>query len=102
MHLTNLKVDARTSSSFPFTISVHLPRVMDRKRPQSNPVTNRTLFESYKALPASTRLRFSLAMCVVAATGIAVSDWLEKQIPPGSEPIYYYILLQLFLQHNSF
>ncbi|KAJ8084530.1 hypothetical protein PM082_003302 [Marasmius tenuissimus] len=47
----------------------------------SQPVANRTLLQSYKALPASTRLRFSLAMCGVAITGIAISNWLEKRIP---------------------
>ncbi|KAK7465462.1 hypothetical protein VKT23_005439 [Stygiomarasmius scandens] len=47
----------------------------------SQQAANRTLAQSWAALPASTRIRFSLAMCGVAIAGIYVSDYLEKSIP---------------------
>ncbi|KAF9055856.1 hypothetical protein BJ165DRAFT_1521825 [Panaeolus papilionaceus] len=41
------------------------------------PPHNRTLGQSWLALPARTRLYVSLAFCAVGATGIVVSNYLE-------------------------
>jgi hypothetical protein len=38
--------------------------------------------DKFVALPARTRLKFSLAVCTVAITGWVVSDYLEKMYPP--------------------
>jgi len=46
-----------------------------------NPIANRTLAQSYAALPARTRLNLSLVVCAVAAAGLLVSDMLEEKIP---------------------
>ncbi|TFK77427.1 hypothetical protein BDN72DRAFT_891169 [Pluteus cervinus] len=46
--------------------------------------TGKTLAQSYIALPARTRLYFSLGVCAVAATGLFVSDYLEKSYPQTS------------------
>ncbi|KIK51418.1 hypothetical protein GYMLUDRAFT_395488 [Collybiopsis luxurians FD-317 M1] len=43
--------------------------------------TNRTLAQSWAALPASTRIKFSLGICAVAVAGMYISDLLEKQVP---------------------
>ncbi|KAJ7103245.1 hypothetical protein B0H15DRAFT_811572 [Mycena belliarum] len=48
-------------------------------------VADRTLWQSYLALPAATRLRFSVGMALFAATGIVVSNYLEKNIPVPAE-----------------
>jgi len=51
-----------------------------RKRiPES--VADRSLWQSYLALPAKTRLQLSVALAVFAAGGLVVSDYLEKKIP---------------------
>ncbi|KAG1795698.1 uncharacterized protein HD556DRAFT_369042 [Suillus plorans] len=47
-------------------------------------VANRSLWQSYKALPARTRLYISMAVCSVGAVGIYVSDCLEKKYPVAS------------------
>ncbi|KAJ7170192.1 hypothetical protein C8R46DRAFT_226512 [Mycena filopes] len=44
-------------------------------------VADRTLWDSYLALPPKTRLQFSLAVGAFALTGLAVSNYLEKKIP---------------------
>lgn len=46
-------------------------------------ITTLTLFMQSTAavLPAKTRLKISLAVCVVAAAGIFVSDGLERTMP---------------------
>ncbi|KAJ7361447.1 hypothetical protein DFH08DRAFT_952005 [Mycena albidolilacea] len=51
------------------------------QKPIPEPVAERTLWQSYQALPANTRLKFSVGMAIFAATGIAVSNYLEKKIP---------------------
>ncbi|KAJ3730853.1 hypothetical protein DFJ43DRAFT_453047 [Lentinula guzmanii] len=47
----------------------------------SKSAANRTLAQSWAALPASTRIKFSLGICAVATAGIYLADVLEKQIP---------------------
>ncbi|KAF9486551.1 hypothetical protein BDN70DRAFT_20651 [Pholiota conissans] len=48
---------------------------MDQQSPK-----NRTYLQSWLAIPARTRLVISLGVCVVAATGIMVSDFLEQSV----------------------
>ncbi|KAJ3757801.1 hypothetical protein EV360DRAFT_45268, partial [Lentinula raphanica] len=43
------------------------------------------LLFNLQALPPSTRIRFSLSVCAVAAAGIFLSDVLEKRMPIDSE-----------------
>ncbi|KAJ3903655.1 hypothetical protein F5879DRAFT_138270 [Lentinula edodes] len=50
----------------------------------SKTAANRTLAQSWAALPASTRVKFSLGICAVAAAGIYLSDVLEKRM--SAEP----------------
>ncbi|KAF5385026.1 hypothetical protein D9615_001231 [Tricholomella constricta] len=52
-----------------------------KSKPTGNPIANRTLAQSYAALPARTRLYFSLGVCAVALAGIMISDQLEEKIP---------------------
>ncbi|KAG2156572.1 uncharacterized protein EDB93DRAFT_920407 [Suillus bovinus] len=56
---------------------------MARKQssPSAEPVVARSLWQSYKALPARTRLYVSMAVCSVGAVGMYVSDYLEKKYP---------------------
>ncbi|KAJ6621074.1 hypothetical protein B0H10DRAFT_1012460 [Mycena sp. CBHHK59/15] len=56
------------------------------RKPIPDSVADRTLWQSYLALPASTRLRLSIAMGVFATTGLLVSNYLEKNIPVHEEP----------------
>ncbi|KAI0783079.1 hypothetical protein C8Q75DRAFT_811108 [Abortiporus biennis] len=44
-------------------------------------VQSRTIWQSYAALPARTRLYFSLAITGVALAGIYISDVLEEKLP---------------------
>ncbi|KIK91114.1 hypothetical protein PAXRUDRAFT_150208 [Paxillus rubicundulus Ve08.2h10] len=44
-------------------------------------VRNRSLWESYKVLPARSRVYVSMALCTVGAAGVFVSDYLEKWFP---------------------
>ncbi|KAG2117965.1 uncharacterized protein F5147DRAFT_253751 [Suillus discolor] len=55
-----------------------------RSPPSAEPVVARSLWQSYKALPARTRLYISMAVCSVGAVGIYVSDYLEKKYPVAS------------------
>ncbi|KAL0951620.1 hypothetical protein HGRIS_008301 [Hohenbuehelia grisea] len=48
-------------------------------------VRNRTLWESYNALPSQTRLKISLLLCATGIAGIIASDYLEKRKP--AEPV---------------
>ncbi|KIK49501.1 hypothetical protein CY34DRAFT_37941, partial [Suillus luteus UH-Slu-Lm8-n1] len=55
----------------------------------AEPVVARSLWQSYKALPARTRLYVSMAVCSVGAVGIYVSDYLEEKypvVPPRTVP----------------
>ncbi|OAX40079.1 hypothetical protein K503DRAFT_28442 [Rhizopogon vinicolor AM-OR11-026] len=53
-----------------------------KKTPHSaEPVVARSLWQSYKALPARTRLYVSMAVCTVGAVGMFVSDYLEDKYP---------------------
>ncbi|KAK7063978.1 hypothetical protein R3P38DRAFT_3164976 [Favolaschia claudopus] len=54
-----------------------------RKPPPPGPesVAERSLWQSYLALPANTRLKLSVGMAIFAATGIIASNYLEKKIP---------------------
>ncbi|KAI0323115.1 hypothetical protein OF83DRAFT_1167127 [Amylostereum chailletii] len=45
-------------------------------------VRRRTIWQSYAALPAQTRLRISIGICAVALAGIFISDRLEEAVPP--------------------
>ncbi|KAH9982626.1 hypothetical protein BGW80DRAFT_37551 [Lactifluus volemus] len=54
---------------------------MSRPPKSSEAVRKRTIWESYAALPAKTRLNISLAVCAVAVAGIFISDRLEKICP---------------------
>ncbi|KAG9314120.1 hypothetical protein JVU11DRAFT_4903 [Chiua virens] len=42
---------------------------------------SRSLWESYKVLPARTRLYVSMAVCTIGAVGIFISDHLEERYP---------------------
>ncbi|KAF7436458.1 hypothetical protein PC9H_003291 [Pleurotus ostreatus] len=44
-------------------------------------VTNRSLWQSYNALPPSARLKISLGLCLVGIAGIVASDFVEKKVP---------------------
>ncbi|KAF8971715.1 hypothetical protein BDZ97DRAFT_1913628 [Flammula alnicola] len=56
---------------------------MANSKPNSLPSPkNRTFLQSWLALPARTRLYVSLGVCVVAGTGIMISDFLENSPPP--------------------
>ncbi|KIM70285.1 hypothetical protein SCLCIDRAFT_1207603 [Scleroderma citrinum Foug A] len=48
----------------------------------SQSIRNRSLWGSYKALPARTRLYISMGICTVGAVGLFVSDYLQKVLPP--------------------
>ncbi|GLB35833.1 hypothetical protein LshimejAT787_0301210 [Lyophyllum shimeji] len=48
---------------------------------RKNPIANRTLAQSYAALPARTRLLFGLVACAVGGAGLAIADILEEKIP---------------------
>ncbi|KAG2756490.1 hypothetical protein P692DRAFT_20714387 [Suillus brevipes Sb2] len=59
--------------------------------PFAEPVVARSLWQSYKALPARTRLYVSMAVCSVGAVGIYVSDYLEEKypvVPPRTAPTH--------------
>ncbi|KIK07257.1 hypothetical protein K443DRAFT_201498 [Laccaria amethystina LaAM-08-1] len=43
---------------------------------------NRTLLQSWTALPTRTRLFLSFGLCVMGATGLIISDYIEKVAPP--------------------
>ncbi|TEB14445.1 hypothetical protein FA13DRAFT_1651864 [Coprinellus micaceus] len=45
----------------------------------------RPVLTGCSALPARTRLRISLGLCVIGAAGIAISDYLEKEMSPTPE-----------------
>ncbi|KAG1765092.1 hypothetical protein EDD22DRAFT_416103 [Suillus occidentalis] len=67
--------------------------VMSLKKlpPSAEPVVARSLWQSYKALPARTRLYVSMAVCSVGAVGIFVSDYLEEKypvVPPRTVPTH--------------
>ncbi|KAI0072227.1 hypothetical protein K474DRAFT_1711787 [Panus rudis PR-1116 ss-1] len=53
--------------------------------PSKKPVQQRSLWESYAVLPAKTRLKISLAVTLVAAGGIYLSNKLEEAIPATEE-----------------
>ncbi|KAJ7786612.1 hypothetical protein B0H16DRAFT_1491088 [Mycena metata] len=55
------------------------------EKPLPERVADRTLWQSYLALPANTRLKFSVAMAVFAVTGLAVSNYLEKKISASED-----------------
>ncbi|KAJ6575413.1 hypothetical protein B0H19DRAFT_641838 [Mycena capillaripes] len=57
------------------------PFAMKNRKPIPETVADRTLWQSYLALPAKTRMKFSIGMALFAATGLAVSNYLEKAIP---------------------
>ncbi|KAI0046617.1 hypothetical protein FA95DRAFT_1493721 [Auriscalpium vulgare] len=61
------------------------PRHFD---PVEEAVRKRTIWQSWAALPAPTRLKISLGICAVAVAGIFVSDRLEASVPasPNSTP----------------
>ncbi|KAF8215909.1 hypothetical protein K438DRAFT_1954594 [Mycena galopus ATCC 62051] len=67
--------------------AIRAPSAMKRnrqptpKKPIPETVAERTLWQSYRALPANTRLKFSVGMAIFAAAGITVSNYLEKKIP---------------------
>ncbi|KAJ7675321.1 hypothetical protein B0H17DRAFT_1080967 [Mycena rosella] len=63
-----------------------LPETVGKPKALPESVADRTLWQSYLALPASTRLKFSVAMGLFAVTGIAVSNYLEKKIPVQEQP----------------
>ncbi|EDR15828.1 uncharacterized protein LACBIDRAFT_301180 [Laccaria bicolor S238N-H82] len=43
---------------------------------------NRTILQSWTGLPARTRLFLSFGVCVMGATGLIISDYMEKVVPP--------------------
>ncbi|PPQ69791.1 hypothetical protein CVT26_014179 [Gymnopilus dilepis] len=49
-----------------------------RAKPDLPPPSNRTLLQSWGALPPRTRLIISSGICVFALTGLMISDYLEK------------------------
>ncbi|KZT73341.1 hypothetical protein DAEQUDRAFT_762256 [Daedalea quercina L-15889] len=55
------------------------------KSVQNKPVGQRTLGESWVALPARTRLRISLAVTGIALAGVYLSDQLERILPPPAD-----------------
>ncbi|KAI0673770.1 hypothetical protein C8Q78DRAFT_1076741 [Trametes maxima] len=50
---------------------------------RTKPVQERSIFESYAALPARTRLYVSLGITAFAGIGLLVSDKLEAVFPPA-------------------
>lgn len=40
------------------------------------------LHNSFAGLPARTRLFLSFGVCVMGATGLIISDYIEKVVPP--------------------
>ncbi|KAH9829468.1 uncharacterized protein C8Q71DRAFT_863232 [Rhodofomes roseus] len=52
---------------------------------RSKPVGQRTLGESWVALPARTRIQISLAVTGIALAGIYLSDQLERVLPPPAD-----------------
>ncbi|KAI0652493.1 hypothetical protein C8Q79DRAFT_103491 [Trametes meyenii] len=65
------------------------PRIPEQKYPEfkfrTKPVQERSIFESYAALPARTRLYVSLGITAFAGIGLLVSDRLEALFPPPVE-----------------
>ncbi|KAF9015691.1 hypothetical protein BDQ17DRAFT_62399 [Cyathus striatus] len=47
----------------------------------------KSFLQTWLNLPPRTRMMFSLGVCLVGVTGIAISDYLEKQIPPSNVPL---------------
>jgi len=60
--------------------------ISETRKPIPETVAERTLWQSYLALPANTRLKLSVGMAIFAATGIVVSNYLEKKIPVPEQP----------------
>ncbi|KZP29006.1 hypothetical protein FIBSPDRAFT_947394 [Athelia psychrophila] len=52
--------------------------------PEGVAVQRRTLGQSWIALPAQTRTKFSLGLLAISVVGIFASDWLEEKIPVPS------------------
>ncbi|KDR85728.1 hypothetical protein GALMADRAFT_383011 [Galerina marginata CBS 339.88] len=46
--------------------------------PNLQPPRNRTLMQSWTAIPPRKRLLISLGVCVFGATGLMISDYMEK------------------------
>ncbi|KIM47462.1 hypothetical protein M413DRAFT_61403, partial [Hebeloma cylindrosporum] len=46
-----------------------------------------TRLSKFTAIPPRTRLVISLGVCVIGATGLMVSDYLEKTVPPPKKPV---------------
>ncbi|KAJ6503242.1 hypothetical protein C8R47DRAFT_194241 [Mycena vitilis] len=63
-----------------------MPAPSKNSKPIPEIVAERTLWQSYQALPPTTRMKFSVAMAVFAATGLAVSNYLEKTMPADQPP----------------
>ncbi|KAG2350734.1 hypothetical protein BDR05DRAFT_42841 [Suillus weaverae] len=59
----------------------HTVMTSNKSAPSAESVVTRSLWQSYKALPARTRLYVSMAVCSVGAVGIYVSDYLEEKYP---------------------
>ncbi|KAI6163911.1 hypothetical protein EDD17DRAFT_441691 [Pisolithus thermaeus] len=55
---------------------------MHPQSPTKDRIYSRSLWESYKALPARTRLYISMGVCTLGAVGLLVSDYMEKTLPP--------------------
>ncbi|KAF9531879.1 hypothetical protein CPB83DRAFT_891223 [Crepidotus variabilis] len=51
------------------------------------PLKNRSLLQSWLALPPKTRLMFSWGMVFVGGVGWAVSAFVEKQTPPEKKTL---------------
>ncbi|KAF8808122.1 hypothetical protein BYT27DRAFT_7099437 [Phlegmacium glaucopus] len=49
--------------------------------PKLPPPSQRTLAQSWMAIPARTRLFISLGLCIVGGTGLMISDFIETSIP---------------------
>ncbi|KAL4267928.1 hypothetical protein AB1N83_001018 [Pleurotus pulmonarius] len=49
-------------------------------------IRNRSLWQSYNALPPSARLKISLGLCLVGIAGIVASDFIEKKVPASQIP----------------
>ncbi|KAL1951308.1 hypothetical protein VTO73DRAFT_457 [Trametes versicolor] len=64
-----------------------VPQQPETKYPEfkfrTKPVKERSIWESYAALPARTRLYVSLGITTFAAIGLYASDKLEDIFPPA-------------------
>ncbi|KAG0700663.1 hypothetical protein DFH29DRAFT_610262 [Suillus ampliporus] len=100
MYVTVTKLVQKRSANANFTLLSGVtalqprtlsPMVSKKSSPSVEPVVARSLWQSYKALPARTRLYVSMAVCTVGAVGMFMSDYLEEKYPvtpPSTVPTY--------------